>query len=751
MKRRADLHGPYAPLPSDTFYGAEWPLEYRNTNSGAVLGVNMNVRAAWPFGLGDGVTVAVADTGVELNHPEFVQAVSNAPHFNFSTLDTNAVPFSRSAVGAHGTEVAGLIAADINNARIVGISPHAKLASWVIFDGGGALVSDEQLMDMYQFAADTVGVQNHSWGSGSGKVQDGPTLLERVGIENATTLGRNGLGTVMVRAAGNDRAMLARADDDGYPADPNVIAVGAVRIDSKVTSFSEPGACVLVAAPTGDADTLPTGLFTTDLLGTDGVNIINYFPPYQDLNGYVFNSLAFSGTSSTAPQVSGIVALMLSVNPALGYRDVQHILALSSRHWDMSDPDIVGNGAGLLVGHNLGFGVPDAAHAVRLASMWSNRPSLATFSLTASQPVSVPDDALRVEVEGSNTPPELASIQSLPSLGQHADQPTPWLPLVDVGLATNVPAVNLTNKGALILRGGATFNDKIANAASAGAAFAIIYNTAGDNSLVNMLGTDNARIPAVFIANTNGELLKAVFQTNASASARIRVNSADRLFHVTSGMLCEYVGVRLQMTHPNRGQLRMTLLSPQGTRSVLQRINDDTNPATDDWTYWSTHHFLESSVGDWIVSVADEGSSHTGTVNSVSLIIRGSQITDIDGDGLDDAWETDRFGNLAQGPTDDVEPDGYSNAREQVMSTDPNAEDPPFLLDLSPWQLFVDKLWRVSWPANTNFSYEVQSGTNAEALSPVTNLTGQFPEMEWFALRTNLPRQFFRVIATPLP
>jgi len=45
-------------------------------------------------------------------------------------------------------------------------------------------------------------------------------------------------------------------------------------------------------------------------------------------------------------------------------RDVQQILILSSRHFDLADPDLRTNGAGFRFSHNVGFGVPDAGRAV---------------------------------------------------------------------------------------------------------------------------------------------------------------------------------------------------------------------------------------------------------------------------------------------------------------------------------------------------------------------------------------------------
>ena len=63
MRRKADLHGPYAYQPSDFFFNIQWPLEQRITNDATRVGADLNVRAAWPFTMGEGVTIAVADTG----------------------------------------------------------------------------------------------------------------------------------------------------------------------------------------------------------------------------------------------------------------------------------------------------------------------------------------------------------------------------------------------------------------------------------------------------------------------------------------------------------------------------------------------------------------------------------------------------------------------------------------------------------------------------------------------------------------
>jgi subtilisin family serine protease/subtilisin-like proprotein convertase family protein len=754
MRRQADLHGPYADQPIDSLFSFQWPLEHRN-GDGSSAGVDVNVRAAWPYSTGDGIIVAIADSGIEMNHVELTNSVVGAPHYNFVDQTTNGMPASRSSSAAHGTEVAGLVAAQRNTARMVGVAPGAKLASWVIFDSNMLLAGDDRLMEMYQYASNSVAVQNHSWGS-PGLTLGGPTLLEQLGISNAIAYGRSGLGTILVRSVGNDREAGANAND-GYASDPHVIAVAAANINGRAANYSEPGACILVAAPSGDATTPAHGLFTTDLLGGDGANEFLFLPPNVDLSDYNFfnqftGTEGFSGTSAAAPQVAGIAALMLAANPNLSYRDVQQILVLASRHIDFADPDLTTNGAGFRVSHNVGFGVPDAGMAANLARNWTNRPPMTSVAFSSVDQLAIPDDGLRVIVTGNDVPQDLTSIHTLPSGGPHADTPTAILPLVDFGFGTTTSGFNLTNKAALIQRGANTFADKIILAAQAGAAFAIIYNypsnlTAGGDQLVPLGGTDFVPIPAVFIGNTDGEALKALFQTNATTLVHIQLNSTSHVFTVTNTLLCEHVGVRVMTDHPLRGDLRITLVSPSGTRSVLQRYNGDTSPGPEDWTYYSTHHFYESSAGNWEVYFSDEGQGNSGTVQSLSLIISGVQLSDTDNDGLHDPWELTYFGDLTQWPNDDPDHDGYSNLREQIMGTNPKLPV-PLQLDLSRWNT---RLARLSWPGSPQFTYEVWGGTNIASPSLLASVPGHFPETEWFTPYNNLPRQFLQVRAVRLP
>jgi subtilisin family serine protease/subtilisin-like proprotein convertase family protein len=748
--------GAYARLPNDPYFKYQWNLENRAAN-GAPAGADLNVRAAWPYTRGEGILLAVADDGVELTHPEFEVPAAGAPHFNFATGEPNGMPASDDAI--HATAVAGLAVARGNNGiGMSGVAPAARLASWVISDSSGRRVSDEAMMDMFQYQSNRVSVQNHSWTIAFISPR-GPSLIEEIAISNAVTIGRDGKGVVMVRAGGNISYEGANANDDGYTSDPRVISVAAVRSDGRVGSYGIPGACLLVAAPGGDfSDPVRTNeptLFTTDRQGLKGYNNpfgIMFFN--ADFLNYAFDAFSLVGTSASSPQVAGLVALMLAANPDLTARDVQQILVLSARHFDLADPDLATNGAGLRVSHNVGFGVPDAGQAVRLAGSWINRPARTSVSLTASNAQAIPNDGLRLLISGDNVPANLAAIPASPSFdGLHPDDPTLARPLVDVGVATNQISADLTGKVALIQRGPAgdfsdkrnLFPNKVQRAADAGAALAVIYNDRNLTERAAMRELRFSPIPAVFISQNDGEALRAFVQSNSSALAQLRLFPATYMFNVTNTLLCEHVAVQIQTDHPSRGDLRITLLSPMGTRSVLQRRNTDTNNALSDWTYHSTRHFFESSAGIWTLAVSDETPQLSGSVKFVRLTVFGTPLSDTDHDGLDDNWERANFITLAAGPLGDPDGDGYNNAREQMMGTNPNAIDVAFKLDASVWN--TNRV-RLSWASTTNFNYGVLAATNAAApFTLLTNLAGEFPETEWFTATTNLTNRVFRVRA----
>ena len=157
-----------------------------------------------------------------------------------------------------------------------------------------------------------------------------------------------------------------------------------------------------------------------------------------------------------------------------------------------------------------------------------------------------------------------------------------------------------------------------------------------------MGGTDYVPVPAVSIGRTDGEALRDFIATQPTTTGRLQLTPATYILPVTDTFICEHVGLRLKTTHTSRSDVRVTLVSPMGTRSVLEAINGDSSAGPSDWTYWTVQHFYESSAGNWRVEVSDEGntligsSPAVGSVTFVQLILRGVPILDTDHDGLDD-------------------------------------------------------------------------------------------------------------------
>lgn len=753
QRRRIALHSGYAPRPNDPYLTRAWHLENRNPVTAEAQGFDLNVRAAWTETRGEDVVVAVADEGVEITHPDLSANGGNLFHYNFHSSVRDGRPASSQA--SHGTAVTGLIAAAGENFRgASGVAPAAMFASWVIFNSFGSFIDEQAAMDMFQYESQSVGVQNHSWGNSS--LEQLPLLAdESVGIENAVTLGRDGRGVVMVRAAGNERAGFNDTNDDGYAQDPRAIAVGAVRANGRVAGYSTPGATVLVSAFSGDDQVeLPDGslidhpsLFTTDRTGSLGYN--------KDLFGespdYTFDNSLPTGTSFSTPQISGLCALLISANPGLTYRDVQQILVLSAQPLDWADPDLRRNSAGLWFSHNTGYGVPDAGVAVRMAKTWTQRPGRTSATVTSTSSRQIPDDGLRVEVSGLRLPADLESIPAFPIDGLHPDDPTSSLTLVDVGQALAPLKDDLTGKAALIQRGQNYFVQKLNHAAAAGAAFAVIYNNTGGTERIVPNGADIhlTPIPAVFIDQDKGTALANQVRLYPGTKGKLSLDKVEYALPINDPLICEHVRLRVRTSHARRADVRITLVSPSGTRSVLQRKNRDTLSPLSEWDYYSAAHFFEPSRGEWRAEFSDEAPGVNGRVLLVELTVFGVPIADVDADGLDDDWERRWFGSLAWRGWDDNDGDGASNAREQALGTNPAETVASGHVEFTRWD---DRIARLSWPGLNNQTYRVRV-FDALGQTPVVDedVPGRFPEAVWFGPAGAGSQRFFSVERMPAP
>ena len=734
MKKMA----PMAPRPNDPLFPTQWPLENRDRETGAILGPELNIREAWAESTGEGVVIAIVDDGVDLAHTEFIDQGVDDLHFNFTNRKANGNPVAQNQT--HGTVVAGIAVAKANNGKgIAGVSPDARFASLVVFDADDYFGTEEEIADMFQYRNDRIAVQNHSWGSipwGSNtSAQLDVMVLEKQAIKRAIEQGRDGKGVVMIRVTGNNRAQDWSAADDGYSNDPRVLTVADVGPTGRVQSFSNMGACVLCAGLIG------RGVYSTDRMGALGRNRDS---SDDDREVGSYHSLEYPGNSYTLPQIAGQVALILSVNPDLTYRDVQQVFIHASRHFDFADPFLQSNAAGYLFTHNTGYGVPDAGAAVRLAKRWTNVRPLVEKSYKQAFVTQLPDGGLQLQVFANG---KENSFVASPSDGLVPDDPIEALPLVDVGRATGPLEVDLTGKAALIERGGTFFSVKTRHAADAGATFAIIYNDRNGDERHIMGGMDFSPIPAVFLSQNDGASVRELMKLadNDPPKAGLSLESSDAVVIVPDELLCEQIGVRVNMTHPVRGDIRLTVQSPAGTRSILQANVPDVTAWRSDWTFWSNQFFYEQAKGKWTVAVSDLVKNFTGALSSVELTVRGTSITDADSDGLDDNWELEYFESLVETALGDPDKDGESNAREQALRTNPAKFNGSF--DLRYHRLANGDL-RLAWPSWRGFVFRIQSADhvlgpwNGEAVVE----SGKF-QTEWDAKPVAQGVRFYRVQA----
>jgi subtilisin-like proprotein convertase family protein len=354
-------------IPNDPFFPAQWHLRNVGQNGGTP-GMDINVTTTWDSYRGGGVTIGIVDDGLQYTHPDLAANYNAALSANLN--DGTPDPAPNPATDVHGTPVAGLAGARGNNGiGVSGVAPEAALAGLRLL---GAPDTDVQDAAAALFRNDVIAIKNNSWGAsdGSGELLGAGPLLAQALAAGATT-GRGGRGTIFVFAGGNG---LATGDDvnyDGYANSLYALAVTAVSDQGEQASYAEPGACLIVAAPSSSGGSICSGgrqhIATTDLTGTDGFNDGLGFCELPD-GDYTEQ---FGGTSASAAIVSGVVALLLQANPNLNYRDVGEILLRSARKVSPGDPDWWTNAAGIAHNHKFGAGLVDAGAAVALATNWA--------------------------------------------------------------------------------------------------------------------------------------------------------------------------------------------------------------------------------------------------------------------------------------------------------------------------------------------------------------------------------------------
>ena len=341
-----------AAVPNDPLFGRQWHLQ--NTGqTGGTVGADANVVGVWDIYKGSGSVIAVVDDGLQHAHPDLAPNYNASLSYDFNGNDPDPSPASSAG---HGTAVGGVAAARGNNLLgVSGAAPEADLAGLRLLGGS---VTDETIANALSYENQSIDIYSNSWmPDGYGVIRgDWPQTL--AAIESNVVNGRGGLGNIYVYAAGNGLQQEDNVNYNGLANSRYTIAVAAVDHRGIQSSYSGPGAPLLVAAYSNGGGAAIT---TTTLVGRGNL---------ADPEGSFDYTSSFGGTSSATPLVSGVIALMLEANPDLTWRDVQHVLVNSARHNHSSDSGWDYNGAGHLISYKYGFGAIDAQAAVDLALAW---------------------------------------------------------------------------------------------------------------------------------------------------------------------------------------------------------------------------------------------------------------------------------------------------------------------------------------------------------------------------------------------
>lgn len=362
---------------------------------------------------GEGVRIRINDDGVYIDNKEF--------DGRFLGADVSCPDYLPIGEDVHGTQVAGIILGNANNDLCAaGIAPQAKFSSCNFFAESVPVSRLAWELDSFDISQNSVGMPAcmeggiertqdiiHKTGCPFTydeskykpcEVCDGEFVVDRAlsadceeaifdhckkfykededackdfpeliiggdcdytklpssaldAIESGIKYGRDGKGVIFTFASGNSFTELDDVNFSGWTNTRYTITVGAVGKDGLHADYSSGGAALSVVAPSGadhDVGHLMTAGIGREQCADSG-----------------------QGTSFACPVVSGIIALMLEANPELTWRDVQGILAQTSKIvQDAEDESAVDNGGGFWHSNWYGFGLIDAKAAVDAAYGW---------------------------------------------------------------------------------------------------------------------------------------------------------------------------------------------------------------------------------------------------------------------------------------------------------------------------------------------------------------------------------------------
>lgn len=315
-----DLPAPQA--VADDRHEQQWYL----VNDGQVIelikgapGFDINVQEAWDATRGDGVIVAVMDGPMDINHPDLAENIyRNEAELSgttgvdddgngyiddihgWNTQDNTNQVYWNSTSAEHATHIAGVIAAAQNDFGIIGVAPKAKILP-ICIEGVNGRSSESAVIKGLDYAAKM----------GAKVVNFSQVFAKRpLALESAMDKVEGQL--VIVCSAGNNGNNLEEVPT--YPSvgsTSNIFSVASVRNDGRLATDSDYSTKYVDIAAPGD-------------------NIMSTYPEGR----YAYAS----GTSMAAPMVSGLMALLYSVEPDLyPYEAISRVVASCMKVDGMED------------------------------------------------------------------------------------------------------------------------------------------------------------------------------------------------------------------------------------------------------------------------------------------------------------------------------------------------------------------------------------------------------------------------------
>ncbi len=312
--------------------------------------VDINIGDVWDTTKGSGITVSIVDSTWEADHEDLVGNSDRAASTYWPTTRRRSW---------HATAVAGLIGARDNNLGGRGVAPRSTLLNVNYLDSQSLYNSQQAFLHR----ADTVAVANHSYGKSTRGSLGRWSLFAAAALEQSLKSGFGGKGTLHVKSVGNGK-------DDGVYDEASLteelnhhgfVVVCGVNSAGTDTAYSEEGTNLWVCGPAAESP-------RHGLLSTIGKNHYH---------------AGLRGTSFSAPVVSGVAALVRSVNTALTWRDVKLILAgtaqkndSSSSSWQAGAKKYGSATESYSYSRKYGFGLVDASAAVSAAQNWKLLPPM---------------------------------------------------------------------------------------------------------------------------------------------------------------------------------------------------------------------------------------------------------------------------------------------------------------------------------------------------------------------------------------